>query len=192
MANEILEDVLRAPRPNTYAGLKERAIESTRTRILLRDILKRNCAPTTFRSPFQQFQRPANIPFFRQNRGVPQQRAAPQYTSSNAPPSMRNVPIPMDTGARARTPGWQGRGNWCAQGRAAQIEAQVPTCRPLICFGCGKSGHVVALCPNQDYGQAAQQGVQQAQFTCFNCGKKGHMARNCMQRKRTVAVTTRG
>jgi Retrotransposon gag protein len=52
MANEILEDVLRVPRPNTYASLKERAIESTRTRILLRDILKRNCTPTTFRSPF--------------------------------------------------------------------------------------------------------------------------------------------
>jgi Zinc knuckle len=93
----------------------------------------------------------------------------------------------MDTGTRARAPGWQGRGNWHTQGRAAQIDAQVPTCRPLICFRCGKSGHVVALCPNQDYGCAAQQGVQQPQFTCFNCGKKGHMARNCMQRKRTVA-----
>jgi Retrotransposon gag protein len=56
MANEILEDVLWAPWPNTYAGLKERAIESTHTRILLRDILKRNCMPTTFRSSFKQFQ----------------------------------------------------------------------------------------------------------------------------------------
>jgi Zinc knuckle len=93
----------------------------------------------------------------------------------------------MDTGAQACTPGWQGRGNWHAQGQAVQIDTQVPTRQPLICFGCSKSGHVVALCPNQDYGCAAQQGVQQAQFTCFNCGKKGHMAHNCMQRKCAVA-----
>jgi Retrotransposon gag protein len=73
MANKILEDVLQAPRPNTYAGLKERAIESTQTRILLRDILKRNHTLTTFRSPFQQFQQPPNRPFFQQNQGVPQQ-----------------------------------------------------------------------------------------------------------------------
>jgi hypothetical protein len=69
-----------------------------------------------FRLPFQWFQLPTNQPFFQQNCGPPQQRATPQYTSSNAPPSMRNTPIPMDTSAQAHAPGWQGRGIWQAQG----------------------------------------------------------------------------
>jgi hypothetical protein len=52
LANEILEDVLRAPRPVTYTALKTHAIKSTHTRMLLKDILKRKTTPAPYRPPF--------------------------------------------------------------------------------------------------------------------------------------------
>ena len=91
----------------------------------------------------------------------------------------------MDTSARAQMPRRQ---NWStprAQGRVAQVDAATQECRPLTCFGCGESGHIVARCPNQEYGRTAVQQTTQHQWTCFSCGKKGHMAKDCLQRKRT-------
>jgi hypothetical protein len=73
-----------------------------------------------------------------------------------------------------------------AQGWVAQVDAATQECRPLTCFGCGESGHIVARCPNQEYGRAAVQQTTQHQWTCFSCRKKGHMAKDCFQKKHTT------
>jgi hypothetical protein len=181
ISSKILEDVLRAPRPTTYAGLKQRAVESTRTKIILEDILKKKSTPYK-PPPFRQN--------FFANRPVTYQSMRPRpplYNSSNAPPSMRNVPVPMDMSARAQTPRRQNWGQPRAQGRVAQVDAATQQKNPLICFGCGEAGHVVARCPNQEYGRAAQQNFPQSNnLTCFSCGKKGHFAKDCRSKRQST------
>jgi hypothetical protein len=89
LAHEIIEDVLRAPRPETYQQLKTRAFESTRSKLLLQDILKERNTP--YRLPFPQRFAFQNVP----QRGTPP-CAQRYYNSSNALWSMANVPVPMD------------------------------------------------------------------------------------------------
>jgi hypothetical protein len=89
----------------------------------------------------------------------------------------------MNTSAQAQMPRQQNWGTPHAQGQVAQVNAATQECRPLTCFGCGKLGHIVAHCPNQEYRHAAVQQTTQRQWTCFSCEKKGHMAKDCLQRK---------
>jgi hypothetical protein len=91
LARKIIEDVLRAPRLEMYQQLKTHAIESTRSKLLLQDILKGGNAP--YRLPFLQRFAFQNAP----QRGMPP-RAPRYYNSSNVPRSMANVPVPMDIG----------------------------------------------------------------------------------------------
>ena len=52
ISGKILEDVLRAPQPTTYAQLKSRTVESTRTKIILENILGKRNMP--YKTPFRQ------------------------------------------------------------------------------------------------------------------------------------------
>ena len=152
----VLVDCLKPPTVDTYTQIKERAIQSTRSRILIENMLgpRRTTASNTSRGSFrgfrggsfQSFAAPRqNRPFF--NQGNNQQTSAPprqNFNSTNAPRWMNNTPVPMDLD-RARAPNWcsGGRGGFRGgfQGRVAQTNRP-----PLICFNCGKEGHFARNC----------------------------------------------
>jgi len=134
----VLIDVLRPPMVHIYQEIKERAVESTQSKMLVESILGQRPGanqPRTnsfrgFRDgTFQNFGAPCQPrqPFFSQNNpGVPLNLQRNQgFISTNAPRWMNNTSIPMDID-RARAPVWRPslregfnrRG--FAQGRVAQ------------------------------------------------------------------------
>jgi hypothetical protein len=77
-----------------------------------------------------------------------------QVNSSNAPPWISNMPVPMDMSNRARALNWrncQTYGNMAqtdqTYGNAAQMD-QVPPRQwpPCKCFNCDKPGHLARQC----------------------------------------------
>ena len=65
----------------------------------------------------------------------------PQYNSSNAPRNFNNVPVPMDTSARARSN---------RQGPFVSNVAQThspPDQSKIKCFNCDEKGHISRNCP---------------------------------------------
>jgi len=151
----VLLDVLKPPHVHTYATIKEQAIEATKSRIMIEDLLgprTRGSGSNTPWAPFRGFWggafQPFYIPqgpprpFFSQNNPTSQQTSTPSgqnYNSTNAPQWMNNVPVPMDL-SRARAPNWW-YNNWGIQGRVAQTNRA-----PLKCFNCGKEGHFAQNC----------------------------------------------
>jgi len=153
LAPSVMIDVYKPPMPQNYADIKQRAIDSTRSRMMIDDMLgKRRGGTGRGQAPrfFGRGQN-ANRPFFSQSQNQQQGNPPPraqQYNSTNAPRWMNNTPVPMDL-SRARAPNWRGnrgsyRGN--AFGRAAQ------TPRPLICFQCGQEGHFARNCAQRRAG----------------------------------------
>jgi len=148
LSPSVMIDTMKPPMPLTYADIKQRAIDSTRSRMLIDDILgKRGPGQGRGRGQAPRFgsfgrgQQPYR-PFFQQQRqpqGPPPQQ---QYNSTNAPRWMNNTPVPMDL-SRTKAPTWRGRGG-NAFGRAAPQNRP-----PLICFQCGKEGHFARNCPQR-------------------------------------------
>ena len=77
---------------------------------------------------------------WRQNTS-PTQVLRPQYNSSNAPRNLNNVPVPMDTSARARS---NRRGPFASN--AAQTRPS-PDLSKVKCFNCDEKGHISRNCP---------------------------------------------
>ena len=150
LSPSVMIDVLKLPMPLTYMDIKQRAIDSTHSRMLIDDILgKRGSGQGRGRGQAPRFgsfgrgQQPYR-PFFqqqRQSQGPPQQQ---QYNSTNAPRWMNNTPVPMDL-SRTRAPTWQGRGG-NTFGHATQQNRP-----PLICFQCGKEGHFARNCSQRRF-----------------------------------------
>jgi Zinc knuckle len=133
-SRNLLDKVFTPPVPETYETMKKRMVAIVKSMQLVNSIAQN--APD-----FRPFQR-SNQPRFPQGNQQTQGFAPRQVNSSNAPPWMRNMPVPMDTSNRARTPR-QGQ----TRSNAAQVENpswRQP--RPRTCFNCGKEGHFQAQC----------------------------------------------
>jgi len=142
----LLDKVFTPPVPGTYEAMKRRMVAIVKSMQLVNSIAQN--APD-----FRPFQR-SNQPRFPQGNQQPTQGYAPrQVNSSNAPPWMRNMPVPMDTSNRARAPR-QGQ----AQNNAAQVETSPwRQLRPRTCFNCGKEGHFQAECRAPRKSRASRQ-----------------------------------
>ena len=101
-------------------------------------------------------QQPTQMTLLSNNwQGNNQKRSHPQnYNSINAPPSINNVPIPMDL-SRGHAPN-----NWRGQGNSNWRQGRGPPAR----------GNISA----PGYGSSSG---------CINCRKEGHYACNCPQKK---------
>ena len=143
----ILIDVFKPPIVTTYEDIKQRAIQPTKSRIIIDSILgthcggqpscpQRNCG--SFQGAFQSLQNMNNQN--RPNFPTPPRNNQP-ITSSNALCWMNNTAVPMDL-SRARAPTWQGWGRGQSFGQLADMNGG----RSSACFNCGKEGHFACNC----------------------------------------------
>ena len=143
----ILIDVFKPPIITTYKDIKQQAIQSTKSRIIIDSILgmhqggQPSCPQGNRRSFQGAFQSLQNV----NNQNQPGLPTPPRnnqpITSSNAPRWMNNMAVPMDL-SRARAPTWRGRGRGQSFGRLADMNGG----RNSTCFNCGKEGHFTRNC----------------------------------------------
>jgi hypothetical protein len=136
----LLDKVFTPPVPTAYGAMKRRLIAIVKLMQLV-NLIAQN-APD-----FQCFGNNNTQQRFQPKNSQPTRGFAPrQVTSSNAPPWMNNMAVPMDTSNHARAPRQQGN-----QGRtyrnAIQTDQGLPKQWPLRkCFTCNRVGHLARDC----------------------------------------------
>ena len=155
----ILDNVICPPFVNNYIGIKEQAIQLTKARQMTKAIKARrgigNQCPFQRPQGFQNFfgntqQQPQYPNQYNAQLPRPCYQQTPQYNSSNAPRQFNNVPVPMDTSARFRTP-YNRKVNASlalpSNNQAMVAQTNPPPYRPRgPCFNCRKMGHFAAQC----------------------------------------------
>jgi hypothetical protein len=119
LTKSIVNDIVKPPKVNTYAEIKQRAIDSVASQLLIYEMFKQDKG-TTNRPPSSRWNR------FAQPNPTNQQTSRPNirgYNSTNAPRHLNNAPVPMDVDAdRARANrnnNWRNRN---PQGRTVQMQ----------------------------------------------------------------------
>jgi hypothetical protein len=137
----LLDKVFTPPVPTAYGAMKRRLIAIIKSMQLVNLIVQN--APD-----FQHFSNNNTQPHFQPRNPQPTQGFAPrQVTSSNAPPWMKNMAVPMDTSNRARAPRQQGNPSGRAYGNAVQMDQGPPKqWPPHRCFTCNRVGHLARDC----------------------------------------------
>ena len=140
----ILREIMKPPVPCDYRSLWQKAVDATKARQAIDDILKhrglgRNIPRMPFRPPQQQQQQQQNRPFqgnWRNN----------QFNSSNVPRRFNNTPVPMDVnrGRMNRGRGGPFRGRVIADRQGRNLQRA-----DLACFDCRKIGHFAHNCPDK-------------------------------------------
>ena len=155
LPEQLLCDTLKLPIPLNYNEAKDKVKLIAQGQAVIESILKKNFSGGT---PFQHFNNnnQQRSPFFSNNNWQRNNQQNPQnYNSTNAPPSMNNVPVPMDL-SRGRAPNnWrgQGSGNW-RQGRGPPARGNISAPgygSSSGCFNCGKEGHYTCNCPQKKF-----------------------------------------
>jgi len=117
LTTQVMQDVLTTDGLHGYEDYKRRAVDANRNRSILSQILQSRDTRQKGGAPRYSLGQPNNQrrnPFFyRGNNSNYAGQQAPQYNTSNAPPSMNNQPVAMDlsrSNANWRRRGNQGRG----------------------------------------------------------------------------------
>jgi hypothetical protein len=133
----LLDKVFTPPVPVTYDAMKRRLIAIVKSMQLVNSIAQNTPDFRMFHGNTRQMQPPqGNQP----TRGFTPR----QVNSSNAPPWMSNMPVPMDTSNCTRALNWR---NHQTYGNAAQMDQTPPRqWPPRKCFNCDKPGHLAAQC----------------------------------------------
>jgi hypothetical protein len=136
----LLDKVFTPPVPTVYGAMKRRLIAIVKSMQLVNSIAQN--APD-----FQRFgNNNAQQRFQPRNPQPTRGFALRQVTSSNAPPWMNNMAVPMDTSNRARAPRQQGN-QGKAYGNAVQTDQGSPKqWPPRKCFTCNCVGHLACDC----------------------------------------------
>jgi len=137
----LLDKVFTPPVPTAYGTMKRCLIAIVKLMQLVNSIVQN--APD-----FQRFGNNSTQQCFQPRNPQPTRGFAPrQVMSSNAPPWMNNMAVPMDTSNRTCAPRQQGNQGGRTYGNTVQMDQgppkQWPPCR---CFTCNRVGHLARNC----------------------------------------------
>jgi hypothetical protein len=137
----LLDKVFTPPVPTAYGTMKRRLIAIVKLMQLVNSITQN--APD-----FQRFGNNNTQQCFQPRNPQPTRGFAPrQVTSSNAPPWMNNMAVPMDMSNHTRAPRQQGNQGGRTYGNAVQTDQGLPKqWPPHKCFTCNHVGHLAHDC----------------------------------------------
>jgi len=137
----LLDKVFMPPVLTAYGTMKRCLITIVKSMQLVNSIVQN--APD-----FQRFGNNNTQQHFQPRNPQPTKGFAPrQVTSSNAPPWMNNMAVPMDTSNCAHAPRQQGNQGGRAYGNTVQMDQGPPKqWLPRRCFTCNRVGHLACDC----------------------------------------------
>jgi hypothetical protein len=173
LTKSIVNDIVKPPKVNTYAEIKQQAIDSIASQLLIYEMFKQDKG-TTNRPPSSRWNR------FAQPNPTSQQPSRPNiqgYNSTNAPRHSNNAPVPMDVDAdRAHTNrnnNWRNRN---PQGRTVQMQDEQGNLYQV---------NVTQTQPTDRNPRSADRPPRGA---CYKCNQVGHFAHNCPNQKKKLHV----
>jgi hypothetical protein len=169
LTKSIVNDIVKPPKVNTYTEIKQQAIDSVASQLLIYKMFKQD-KNTTSRPPSSRWNRFAQPNPTNQQPNCPNIRG---YNSTNAPRHLNNAPVPMDVDAdRAhanRNNNWRNRN---PQGRTVQMQDE--------------QGNVyqVNVAQTQSTDRNPCGANRAPRGACYECNQVGHFACNCPNRKK--------
>jgi hypothetical protein len=175
LTKSIVNNIIKPPKVNTYAEIKQRAIDSVASQLLIYKMFKQDKG-TTSQPPSSRWNRFAQPNTTNQQPNCPNIRG---YNSTNTPRHLNNAPVPMDVDAdRAhanRNNNWRNRN---PQGRTVQMQDE--------------QGNVyqVNVAQTQSTDRNSRGADRAPRGACYECNQVRHFACNCPNWKKKPRVAT--